>query len=435
MNSTVRLESLTYTKRRKLAMQYEMCGFAALAGAVLLGGVAAAEPLTGYHPEVAVKQATRLDWVFALGNQSREEPPADWLVDYDSAAQRYQLFVPPNLNPRKPAPLVLFISPGDQPAGWEQWRSVCEQSGVVFASPLAAGNDCPTPRRVRIVFDVLDDIRQTIDPDRTYLAGFSGGARIACAVAFALPEYFGGVVPICGAERLRKESWLRQRVVDRLSVALVTGDDDFNRAELERYRGPLLKEVGVRTKVWAVPKLGHGIPQGDQLSAVLSWLDEAASERRRVAKQWPAMRIAGNAAPSRADWAEALFNEAQKRLKKPSTLYSGLMQLQGINVRWNDLPTAEKARELLADYDARNERVWEEYDLAEQRRFLIAEARAIDAYASGPLPPQYEPQRVEMARAALELWKQVFADQPDTPAGKEAKERIGELEKIADGGK
>jgi pimeloyl-ACP methyl ester carboxylesterase len=418
-------------------MRYELCGFAALAGVVLLGGVAAAEPLKGYHPEVAVEQATRLDWIFALGNQSREEPPADWLVDYDSAAQRYQLFVPPNLNPRKPAPLVLFISPVDQPVGWEQWRSVCEKSGVVFACPLAAGNDCPTPRRVRIVLDVLDNIRrrQTIDPDRTYLAGFSGGARIACAVAFALPEYFGGVVPICGSERLRSESWLRQRVVDRLSVALVTGDDDFNRGELERYRGPLLKEVGVRTKVWTVSKLGHGIPAGDQLSAVFSWLDDAVADRRRLAKQWPAMRIAGNAAPSRTEWAEALFNEAQKRLKKPATLFSGLMLLQGINVRWHDLPPAEKARDLLADYDARSERVWEEDDLAEQRRYLIAEARATAAYASGPLPPQYEPQRVEMARAALELWKQILADGPDTPAGKEAKEHIDELEKIADSGK
>ena len=40
-----------------------------------------------------------------------------------------------------------------------------------------------------MVLDVLDDVRHNvlIDPDRTYIAGISGGGRIACIVGFALP--------------------------------------------------------------------------------------------------------------------------------------------------------------------------------------------------------------------------------------------------------
>lgn len=400
-------------------------------------GVRADEPLRGYHAEVAVKAPTRLDWVFALANQSRETPPADWLEGYDSTQQRYELFVPDEVNPRKPAALVLFISPGDKPAGWKQWEAVCKQEGVIFASPFDAGNECPMPRRVRIVFDVLDDVRQrqAIDADRTYLAGFSGGARIACAAAFALPEYFGGVVAVCGSENLRQESWLRQRASDRLSVALATGEDDFNRAELERYRGPLLEDLGVRTKVWVVPKLGHGIPEGETLAEIFAWLEEGAAARRQKARQWPAMRIAATAAPTRSEWADLLLKEAHQRLKKPAALYSGLMQLQGVSARWPDLPAAQKARELLLEYDGRTERPWEKDDIAEQRRTLIAEARATDAYASGPLPPQYAKEQVPMARRAVELWKQILADGSDTPAGKEARERIPLLEKLADDAK
>jgi predicted esterase len=402
------------------------------AAALAIETAAAADAPRGYQPRVTVAAATRLDWVFALANQSPAKPPADWLPDYDATTQQYELFLPPKLGPRKPAPLVLFISPGNQPAGWEQWQAVCKTSGVVFASPLAAGNDCPPTRRVRIVLDVLDDIRQrqTIDVDRTYLAGFSGGARIACAVAFALPEYFGGVIAICGSENLRRESWLRQRVVDRLSVALVTGDDDFNRGELERFRGPLLAEVGVRAKVWTVAKLGHAIPGEGQLAEVLKWLDAAAAERRRMARKWPASRLDGDEAPSRDAWAHAMLEEAQTRLRDRATLFSGLMQLQGITVRWPDLPEAATARELLLEYEARADRPWEDDDLAEQRRFLVAEARAIDRYATGPLPQQYQNQRLDMARKALELWKQVLADQNDSPARKEALVRTAELERI-----
>ena len=38
--------------------------------------------------------------------------------------------------------------------------------------------------------------------------------------------------------------------------------------ELERWRGPLLKEVGVNCRVWVFPKMGHAIPSGQPLGEV-----------------------------------------------------------------------------------------------------------------------------------------------------------------------
>src|SRR5262245_24383866 len=82
----------------------------------------AAVPLKGHQASVTVGQATRLDWVFALANQSPAEAPADWLTDYDSAQQRYELYVPPTASPKKPLPVVLFVSAGQEPAGWNAWQ-------------------------------------------------------------------------------------------------------------------------------------------------------------------------------------------------------------------------------------------------------------------------------------------------------------------------
>lgn len=132
---------------------------------------------TGYQKEVTVREPTRLDWVFANANQSVVNPPAEWLEGYDSTKQKYEVFVP---NIPKPAaaktktksktknaepadaglPLVLFISAGDQPAGWSQLQSVCQQKGIAFASPFGAGNNTPMPRRIRLVLDVLDDFTE-----------------------------------------------------------------------------------------------------------------------------------------------------------------------------------------------------------------------------------------------------------------------------------
>lgn len=404
-------------------------GLCALPGAT---ASSAAEPLRGHQASVTVSAETRLDWVFALANQSPAEPPANWLPNYESTQQRYELFVPPGYRPKISAPVILFVSPGQDSAGWSEWQPVCEQAKAIFASPYGAGNDCPQPRRVRIVLDVLDDLRRnySIDPDRTYLSGFSGGGRIACGIAFALPEYFGGVAPICAAEDLREEPWLRHRVIDRLSVALITGDGDFNRGELERFRGPFFEEVGIRSKVWVCPKLGHAIPDSGTLQEAYQWLESAAGERKKLARRYPAMRVAGDAAMSREAWSKALLAEAQGRIKDRKTLFSGLMQLQGLSTRWNDLQAAETARKTLAEYDAKAEHPWEEDDLTEQRRFLTARARSLDAYASGPLPEQYAPMRSDMAAAALALWKQVVQDSPDSAAGREGAKRIPELEKL-----
>jgi pimeloyl-ACP methyl ester carboxylesterase len=395
----------------------------------------AADAPRGYQQKATVSAPTRLDWVFALANQSPASAPPQWLAGYDSAGQEYELFAPPSAGAKKTHPVILFISPSNQPSGWNQLQAVCKQMGIIFASPYGAGNDCPSPKRVRIVLDVLDDLRRKYptDPDRTYLAGFSGGGRIACSVAFALPEYFGGILPICASGELREESWLRERVINRLSVALITGETDFNRSEVERLNGPLLTEVGVRTKVWTVPKLGHGIPDAKTLAEAVDWLEKAAPDRKKLAARYAAMRVDGDAAPSREQWSQALLKEAQNRLKQKATLFTGLMQLQGIRVRWADLPAAASAKQILTEYESRTERPWEDDDLAEQRKFLIAQARAIGAYASGPLPQQYAAERTEMAKLAVNLWQQVLADNPQSPAGKEAANRIPELQKIADG--
>ncbi len=336
----------------------------------------AAEIETGYHEKVAVTAPTRLDWVFGVANQSPATPPGGWLKDYDSTGQSYELFVPQDYTAKRSWPVVIFVSPGDKAMGFRSWRTACEKLGIIFAGPHGAGNNCDSRKRVRIVLDVLDAVRRKFntDVDRTYIAGFSGGGRIALGLAFSLPEHFGGVVPICAAGELREEAWLRRRVIDRVSVALLTGERDFNRGEVERFRGPLLRDVGVRTRWWVYPKLGHGVPGGDALVEVVNWLDEKADERRALAKAYPATHVAGAGAPSRAEFAAELLSEGKAKISAPKTRYAGLMLLQGVYKRWPDLPQAAEARKILLKYDEDRESGWQEEDIAEQRRFLIARA-------------------------------------------------------------
>lgn len=392
-----------------------------------------AEP-EGLQAEVKVAATTRLDWTFALANQSLASPPADWVPNYESTAQTYELYIPRGLAAEKPAGLVLFISPGNRGMGLQSFRKICDDQKLIFASPHSAGNETPVRKRVRIVLDVLDDVRrrQAVDAERTYIGGFSGGGRIACAIGFSLPEYFGGVIPVCAAGDLREESWLRQRVIDRLSVAHLTGDGDFNRGEVERFRGAMLASVGVRSKVWVAPKTGHAVPAPAEIEKAVAWLEAGVDARRKMAKQYPAVSVPADAEPSRESSSSLLFAEGKSRLAGKGTLYSGLKQLQGVLDRWPDLPEAKEAKAILLKYDAGDDRSWEKDDIAEQRLFLVARARGLSDYASGPLPDQYRPQRPSMLAAAIELWNMVLADGQDPAAVAEAKKRLPELKKQAD---
>src|SRR5262249_8204269 len=160
--------------------------------------------------------------------------------------QRYQLFVPKDYDAGKAWPLVLFISPLPSPYGWQSWEKPCTELGMLFCSPYGAGNETFVPQRIRVVLDVLDDVRRRyrIDPDQTYVAGFSGGGRTACTIAFALPEYFGGVIPVGGTNPLHPLPMQRHRVRDRLSVAFVTCSEDYNRSENEDYMFPYFQDLG-----------------------------------------------------------------------------------------------------------------------------------------------------------------------------------------------
>jgi predicted esterase len=391
----------------------------------------------GHQKQMPVQAATRIDCVFPLANQSPAEPPADWLPKYNSKQQKYELFVPQSYKPTQPAPLILFISPAKQPMGLAQWKAVCEEHGAIFASPFEAGNECESRQRVRIVLDVLDDIRRrvAVDPDRTYIGGFSGGGRIACAIAFSLPEYFGGVVPVCAAGDLRDETWLKHRVQARLSVAHLTGETDFNRGEIERYRGPLLADVGVRSKIWTVDGLGHSIPGSKPLDTAYRWLEEGLKARQKFALEFPASRVNSKSAFTGEEFAAALSAEAKQRIANPATFYSGLMQYKGIVERWPGLPAALAATKVLRAADEANPKTWEVEDIAEQRVLLVSGARRLSDYALGPLPQQYAPQRVKMAEAALQQWRLVIADGQDAQAVADSKAIVPKLQAIAEGTK
>ena len=366
-------------------------------------------------PSAKVAKATRLDWEFAC--QGFKPAERKLPAGYDSAKQRYQLYVPKGASKSKPAALVLFISPGEGPQGWKNWQKLCEKEGVFFASPFGAGNSTQPGLRTRIILDVLDDIRRqyAIDPDQTYLTGFSGGGRMACAIGFALPEYFGGVIPVCGTNPLSGPTYLRHRIEDRLSVAFVTGEKDMNRKENEVYMAPWFEELGVRTKLWVVPKMGHAIPSGDVMTEIHAWVAEDLQRRRDDAKAKPKLAVSAVDTPGGNEQAERFVDAALADMKL-GKVWRGVALLQGVSQRWNTSMFAREARDLLKGH-------------AQQRKSSNAsgvnkaapdEVKSVSAQAKAL-------ERFGQSAAAIEAWGILAKNYEGTPIADKANENIKRL--------
>jgi predicted esterase len=364
--------------------------------------------------ERKVAAPTRLDWEFAVSGFGKGA--AKLPAGYDSKKQKYQLFVPKEKSD-KPAGLILFISPGDGPGGFKSWQPFCENNGFLFASPFGAGNSTPAGQRTRIILDVLDDVRRNhnIDPDLTYITGFSGGGRMACAIGFALPEYFGGVIPICGTNPISGPTYLRHRIEDRLSVAFVTGEKDFNRKENEEYMYPWFQEINIRSKLWVVPKMGHEVPGAAVIGEVQAWLAEDLERRRADRQAHPKLAVAADDTPAAKEQAQRYLSVAQEHLKKPALTWRGVALLQGVTQRWLTTESGKDAQRRLKDVlndDAILKRV-EEQGTADEVKSITAQAKALERFGQ--------------TAKAIEAWTLLAKNYEGTPVAEKAAENIKRL--------
>jgi predicted esterase len=385
----------------------------------------------GYHPLVRVTGPSRLDWTFVSSHWSLDPAPSLEMAGYRPTGQTYELYVPPPTTPRRPSPLILFITAGRQSDGWLHWQQVCRRRGVMLAGVHNAGNDVPMPIRVRIALDVLDDVRRrfVIDPDRTYISGMSGGGMAASHIAFALPELFGALIPICGTWSLRSEPMLRQRVTERLSVALVTGTGDFMRRETEVEYFPILQAHGARTRLWTFG-MGHAYPKPWQLDQVFEWVEAGLLQRRLSSAVYPASRLIGPVSPDA--WSTAALLEAGQRLEQPEGLEAGLFFLQGIAERWKGLPAADLANQFLDEFDTASPVPWKEIYRAERLRFAYVRAKAYDTNFYGPQPAYFQNMRGNMIQIELSLWNDVLQFAPaDSPIAREAKDALARVHRLA----
>jgi hypothetical protein len=217
---------------------------------------------------------------------------------YHVGAERFEAVFPPDFTADRSHGLLVWIGPGDSPKVPAAWRPVIAAQKLVFVAAYESGNKRDVFDRFRLALDAAEHLRSKhqLDSRRIYVAGFSGGGRVASMLGIAYPDLFAGTMAVCGVDFcidvpasegrvFRRSFQVQPAVLQRAknnSFVLITGEKDFNRVNTQSvYHWGFQQQKFQRAHLLDVPGLKHGLPETSVLEKALELLDNRPAENHK----------------------------------------------------------------------------------------------------------------------------------------------------------
>lgn len=218
---------------------------------------------------------------------------------YDLASESFEVFVPDNYSPEKPAGLLVWISPANSGGlGRPGNLKVLAEENLIWIGANNSGNDRWHWYRTGLALDAANNMQKlyNIDPERIYIAGYSGGGRVASSLALLYPEVFSGGAYFFGCNYFRQVDvpdkpgayWrpgfprppksVLAPLKKQHRFVLITGEHDFNRDETAAYFEEYKRDRFENVTYLEIPGADHGFGlEGEWLAQVVEALDAPLS--------------------------------------------------------------------------------------------------------------------------------------------------------------
>jgi predicted esterase len=312
------------------------------------------------------------------------------VVRATDSTQSYSLYLPSSYIPSKRWPIIYFFDPGgrgERPV--ELYKGIAEKYGFIFAGSNNSRNF--SSDQAASVNAIWQDthLRVAIDEHRTYVSGFSGGARVAGAMALNCSQcQIAGVVAHGAGYPSGKPN-----TKDHLLYYLAVGDRDFNWPEV----------VTVRRE-----REDQGLPfRVRTYSGTHQW---APADVMEDAVQWFILHsMQSGDVPRRAEFIEQSFQALQTRAEEAEKQSDPLSQLAAFRslvsdfTGLKDVKDIEVKLELLKKSAALKKALKQEHDQIDEQFALEREiSPKLRAYVDGSSPDQTS-LRVEIVQAMARL--------------------------------
>jgi hypothetical protein len=215
------------------------------------------------------------------------------------------MYVPESYKPGKLYGLIVWNSPGGRGDMPGQYRELCDRHHLIWIGPANIGNDRYVPWRRYMALEAVAEARRrfTIDAQRTYASGASGGGRMASEVSVLYADVFAGGFPLIGANGYHNIAepskpghyypgfWVRPDtvIINRAKrdnrYVLLTGTKDFNRESTQLVFDAYTADKFAHLTYLEVPDMGHQPPPAEWFDKGLDALDAPLPAADALAKQ------------------------------------------------------------------------------------------------------------------------------------------------------
>jgi pimeloyl-ACP methyl ester carboxylesterase len=171
--------------------------------------------------------------------------------------------------------VLVFAKPIDSGELPDNWAAVLDRQNLIWIAADDFGNEHPRAQRILAAIAGLKLIESTttIDAKRVYVAGMSGGGRIASQIITRFPRRFTGAIYIVGADFWTEaEEPMRPRIAANRYV-FVTGNRDFNHRDMRRVFSKYQAAGVAQVLFMDLPAFGHEYPNAEQLEQAIDFLD------------------------------------------------------------------------------------------------------------------------------------------------------------------
>ena len=224
------------------------------------------------------------------------------------ADEKFLIHIPPKM-PAGGYGLMVFVPPGKEARLPKGWGRVLDEAGMAFVSAANSGNDqYDMSRRMPLAVSAAVNIqhRTQIDPARIFVAGMSGGSRVAMRLALGYPDIFRGALLNAGSDVPgSKLASLPPRALffrfqENSRLIYVTGDQDKINLDADRHSFSAMRDLCMaNVSSLTMRGMGHETADPASLSRALEFLLRAASARYAKTGDLQGRRRKGNGGGAR----------------------------------------------------------------------------------------------------------------------------------------
>jgi poly(3-hydroxybutyrate) depolymerase len=185
-------------------------------------------------------------------------------------SQSYALYLPLAYTADRPWPVIFAFDPGGRGRNpVDRYQAAAEQYGFIVAGSNNSRNGSPDTAKVVAAMTTDVASRFQIDAKRVYMAGMSGGARIALLIGLGSPAIAGVIASSAGYPDARPRNTLS------FPLFATAGTEDFNHLEMR-----LLDRALTSPHRLVIFEGGHMWLSSDLAVEAVEWMELQAMKAR-----------------------------------------------------------------------------------------------------------------------------------------------------------